>query len=169
MVITPTRILCGLRCSDKPASFNLVFAADMDWDGDMDVLSANGSPFDGGKVAWYENTNGKGAFGGPQVIISTTNDARQVHAADIDGDGDVDVLSVLTTPEVSDSIAWHENVAGDGTAFIPHTVSTDTEWAVSVFAADLDGDGDVDVLSASRVNGTIAWYENLLGDGTAFT
>ena len=31
----------------------------------------------------------------------------------------------------------------------------------SVFAADVDGDGDIDVLSASRYDDdTIAWYEN---------
>ena len=36
-------------------------------------------------------------------------------------------------------------------------------WSVSVFATDLDGDGDQDVLSASDVDDKIAWYENLGG------
>ena len=31
----------------------------------------------------------------------------------------------------------------------------------SVFATDLDADGDIDVLSASFNDGKIAWYENL--------
>ena len=30
-----------------------------------------------------------------------------------------------------------------------------------MFAADVDGDGDLDVLSASAIDGKIAWYENL--------
>jgi len=34
------------------------------------------------------------------------------------------------------------------------------DGASSVYAADLDGDGDLDVLSASVLNHTIAWYEN---------
>ena len=36
--------------------------------------------------------------------------------------------------------------------------------AWSVFAADVDGDGDIDVLSASSNDDKIAWYENG-GDG----
>ena len=32
--------------------------------------------------------------------------------------------------------------------------------ASSVFAADVDGDGDIDVLSASHYDDKIAWYEN---------
>ena len=37
--------------------------------------------------------------------------------------------------------------------------------AKSVFATDLDGDGDADVLSASAGDDKIAWYENL-GSGS---
>ena len=36
-------------------------------------------------------------------------------------------------------------------------------YAHSAYAGDLDGDGDMDVLSASRDDDKIAWYEN---DGT---
>ena len=34
------------------------------------------------------------------------------------------------------------------------------DGANSVFAADVDGDGDMDVLSASQYDDKIAWYEN---------
>ena len=39
-------------------------------------------------------------------------------------------------------------------------ISTDAIGARSVFATDLDGDGDTDVLSASFDDDKIAWYEN---------
>ena len=56
-----------------------VYAADLDGDGDLDVLSA--SEFDN-KIAWYEN-NGTGGFG-PQLIISTSaSSANSVYAADL--------------------------------------------------------------------------------------
>ena len=42
-------------------------------------------------------------------------------------------------------------------------ITTDAEGACSVYATDLDGDGDADVLSASTYDDKIAWYENLGG------
>ena len=39
-------------------------------------------------------------------------------------------------------------------------ISTTADGTKSVFAADLDGDGDTDVLSASNADHKIAWYEN---------
>ena len=42
----------------------------------------------------------------------------------------------------------------------PHTITTAADGAITVFAADVDGDGDMDVLSASAYDDKIAWYEN---------
>jgi hypothetical protein len=39
-------------------------------------------------------------------------------------------------------------------------ITTKAEGAYDVHAADLDGDGDPDVLSASFNDNKIAWYEN---------
>ena len=49
--------------------------------------------------------------------------------------------------------------------FTPHTITTDANGAYSVYAVDVDGDGDIDVLSASQEDNKIAWYENLLITG----
>ena len=42
-----------------------------------------------------------------------------------------------------------------------HVISTNADGAKSVFAIDVDGDGDMDVLSASYSDDKIAWYEKL--------
>jgi len=39
-------------------------------------------------------------------------------------------------------------------------ITTAADGAYSVYAVDLDGDGDADVLSASFDDAKIAWYEN---------
>ncbi|NIQ19660.1 MAG: VCBS repeat-containing protein, partial [Gammaproteobacteria bacterium] len=61
-----------------------VFAADVDGDGDADVLSAS---TDDDKIAWYENLDGAGSFGPQQVITTLADIAQAVFAVDVDGDG----------------------------------------------------------------------------------
>ena len=45
-------------------------------------------------------------------------------------------------------------------SFTAHDITTSSDLAYSVYAFDLDGDGDMDVLSASQYDDKIAWYEN---------
>ncbi len=44
--------------------------------------------------------------------------------------------------------------------FTPHTITTNARNPISVYAVDVDGDGDTDILSASSLDDKIAWYEN---------
>ena len=67
-----------------------VLNGDTWFDGNPDLLSA--SELDD-TIAWYENTDGAGSFGSQQVISTAADSARSVFAADVDGDGDLDVLS----------------------------------------------------------------------------
>ena len=51
--------------------------------------------------------------------------------------------------------------------FITHEITTSADGAHCVFAADIDGDGDMDAISASWHDDTIAWYENDGGESFA--
>ena len=54
-------------------------------------------------------------------------------------------------------IVWYEN---DGNqSFTAHTVVSGLQVPSSVFAADVDSDGDLDVLSATAL-GAVLWHEN---------
>jgi hypothetical protein len=132
-----------------------VYAADVDGDGDMDVLSA--SSWDD-KIAWYEN-DGDENFNA-HTITTSAHGSSSVYAADVDGDGDMDVLSASLG---DDKIAWYENDGDEN--FNAHTITTNANSAKSVYAVDVDGDGDMDVLSASALDDKIAWYENLQDTG----
>jgi hypothetical protein len=77
----------------------------------------------------------------------------------MDNDGDMDVLSASTN---DDKIAWYENDGAADPSFTATTITTSADGAFSVFAADMDNDGDMDVLSASYYDDKIAWYESTL-------
>ena len=141
---------------------NSVYASDIDGDGDIDLMSAS---FSDDKIAWYENTTGDGSAW-TEHVISATADGFSVRAADVDGDGDTDVVSALYD---ADEIVWYENIAGDGSAWTKQIISTTADGAYSVYTTDVDGDGDIDIMSASSRDDKIAWYENTAGDGSAWT
>ncbi|KAH8054319.1 calcium ion binding protein [Aureococcus anophagefferens] len=139
---------------------NSVFAIDVDGDGDVDALAA----FAADTVVWYEN-DGSQSFT-EHIISWLADDAASVFAIDVDGDGDVDALSAS---KLDDTVAWYENDGSESfSERIPRrSPAPPSDGAMSVFAIDVDGDGDVDVLSASYYDDTVAWYEN--GGSQSFT
>jgi hypothetical protein len=137
-----------------------LFAADLDGDTDLDVLSV--SALYGGNISWHANLGG-GVFDAPREISGDVDVGTSVFAADLDGDGDLDALLTSSGWPPSDHrVAWYENLGG-GAFGTQRVISWDVYSPYSVFAADLDGDGDQDVLSASNGDDKIAWYENLGG------
>jgi len=136
-----------------------VYTADIDGDGYMDVISCSA---DGDTVVWHENTNGQGAFE-THIIQENVDGAVSVFAADIDGDGDMDVLCAAY---FGDILYWFENLDGLGLNWEEHIIQENDDGVTNVHAADIDGDGDIDVLSASEFDSTIAWYENTDGQGS---
>jgi hypothetical protein len=163
-VIQGTGVLFGSQqvISTQADWASSVFACDLDGDGDSDVLSASSVD---DKVAWYENLGG-GTFGSQQVISTQADGAHWVYACDLDGDDDNDVISASV---YDDKIAWYENRLNEPTADFDsqQVISAEVGSASSVYACDLDGDGDNDVLSASYSDDKIAWYENRLNEQSA--
>ena len=136
---------------------NSVYAADIDGDTLNDILSA--SCLDG-KIAWYKNLGG-GTFAS-QSVIATINNARQVSAYDFDGDGNMDILSTS-----SGNVGWHKNLGGGKFAswvIIHATNNGNTNHGYS-YAADLDSDKDLDVVSIAYDGNKVVWSENI-GNGT---
>ncbi|SVC53318.1 uncharacterized protein METZ01_LOCUS306172, partial [marine metagenome] len=135
-----------------------VFVADMDNDGDLDIVSVS---YTDNALAWYENDGAADPSFSAADISTSENGPNAVFVADLDNDGDMDIVTGAHTDH---TIAWYEN---DGAAN-PSWSATDIDAsAISVeglFVADMDNDGDMDILSASFGDDAIAWYEN---DGAA--
>jgi PKD repeat protein len=133
-----------------------IYATDLDGDGFNDIVAGsfyNNSMND--VLVWYKN-DGAGNFEAQPVISSEIQQPTEVHAVDIDGDSDLDIL--LSSRD-KDNITWFSN-NGDGTYGAKQVIGTDVEWAYSVYPADLDNDGDLDVLTASYRNNNLIWFEN---------
>jgi hypothetical protein len=131
---------------------NSVYAIDLDDDGDNDVLSTS---WISNETVWYIN-NGNGNFNTEQII--SNNSKWSVYAIDLDGDGDNDVLSTG-----DDKISWYANDGGSSFS-AGQIIGTNNNgtgmYTWSVYAIDLDGDGDNDVLSAPGDVDKIVWYRN---------
>jgi len=136
-----------------------VYAEDVDGDGDMDVL---GAAYNADDITWWENLDGTGTNWSEHIVDGEYDSARCVYAEDVDGDGDVDVLGAALN---ADDITWWENLDGTGLNWAIHTVASEFDGARSVFAEDVDGDGDMDVLGAANFADDITWWENLDGTG----
>jgi len=100
---------------------------------------------------WFENLDNLGAFGPIQSL------PRNGEFVDLDNDGDLDIL---TGEFLGDRIFWIENTDGLGAFTIERTISTEVDFLRDVKAADFNGDGLLDVVSASLFDDKVAWYEN---------
>jgi len=112
-------------------------------------------------IAWHQNQNLSQLEFKVHVIDADFRGVSSVYSADIDGDGDVDVLGAAV---YLNQIACWENLDVGSGSFYKHTIDGDFYMADKVYAADLDGDGDIDVLGGSYQGNEIAWWENTQSD-----
>lgn len=86
-------------------------------------------------------------------IFNELRGAYWVYAEDIDGDGDLDLVTAAF-----DAIDWWEN---DGAQdFTRHTIDTRMQGAWSAHADDMDNDGDIDVLACSPTDDEVVLWLN---------
>ena len=91
------------------------------------------------------------------IITTSADGAYDVHVADMDSDGDMDIVASSIH---DDTIRWFENNGNINPTFTAATIATNADSVREITVADMDNDGDLDILSASENDDTIAWYEN---------
>ena len=109
---------------------------DFNGDGVLDIYLPNGGP----DTLWLGDGRG-GWHPGPTLPTRTLDTTTAGTAADIDGDGDLDLLLASSLPQYI-----LEN-QGDATFVVREFLGV-SELGFTVAAADVDGDGDLDALQA---------------------
>jgi hypothetical protein len=147
-------------------SFEGIDVADIDGDGHLDVVSGR---FTGdrkqGKVAWWKNPGGReGAWKVFTVGSPISRWPDRFAAADINGDGRLDIVISEETRLDTASTYWFEQPADPTSAnWLRHKITTQFTTN-SMDVADMDGDGDPDVITGEhRGSEEVAIWEN---DGT---
>ena len=140
-----------------------VYTADLDNDGDQDVIGAAGA---GDEIAWWSNNGGNPIQWTKHTIRSGYDFAHEVYAHDLDEDGDMDVFGASTNLNL---ISWWRNEGGNPVQWTEQTIGASFDGAKSVRVADLDEDGDNDVIGACLNGNKVNWWRNDGGDPIQWT
>jgi uncharacterized repeat protein (TIGR01451 family) len=150
-------------CFGNANSYDVALG-DLDGDGDLDAVVANGGSES--ESVWLNN--GLGVFTPhPTTPLFGADDSRAVALGDLDGDGDLDaiVANAGSEPET----VWLNNGTGSFTA---HPVASFAcEDSSDLALGDLDNDGDLDVVVTNifPLEGTSVWLNDSRGVFTPHT
>ena len=128
--------------ADGPHNPHIKAAADINADGLADVVIASSA---GGPLVWYESPDW-----GRHVIARSGTWSCDAKLADMDGDGDLDL--VISEWYTHDRLEWYENPAPDGdpaaAAWKQHIIGSPRAHDVQV--GDLDGDGALEICTRQQ-------------------
>lgn len=136
-------------------AYSPVAAADLDGDGDRDLLVK--SSF---QVAWYENLDGEWTQLASHLIVEKDGVVDTAGLADLDADGDQDLVVAA-----NDGVSVYGNARG---TFGRNSVIDPGVQYAGLVLVDADRDGDPDIQTYSTATGRLQWYRNG-GQGTQFS
>ncbi len=147
---------------------NSIIAVDLDQDGDIDLVGTANNADNTVDIEWWENDGTPRNGGWTEHNIDTDfNAANSIIAVDLDQDGDIDVIGTANNADNTVDLAWWQNdedrQSGNIGFATEHAIDDSFNGANSVYAIDLDIDGDFDVLAVARLGDDITWWRN---DGT---
>jgi hypothetical protein len=118
---------------DTPLGITLT-GGDIDGDSDIDILLG---------TLWLQNDGG--TFG-VHTLFDTGGSPDRNRLADIDGDGRLDSVVGYEAISTEGTVAWYGQPDTATNAWTEHVIASDVVGPMSLDVADIDGDGDLDVV-----------------------
>ncbi len=131
-----------------------VKSADINADGYYDIIAAG---FMANDIIWWENTDGSGELWEEHTVDGDFSGAVNINIDDLNHDGYLDIIGAA---QLGKEVAWWENQDGSGEIWVKHTIKDNLSGPTSVYSADVNGDGNIDVLSTDLFSNTVLWWEN---------
>lgn len=134
----------------------MCIAKDIDGDGNIDVMVNSGIE---NKLVWFKNEN-NGQDWTEQIVDDNLPGISEFDLADVDKDGDLDIVAGAAN---SDFISFYENLGGDSVTWNSYLVDDNLNGAFGIQFADMNNDGDLDVIATGKDSKEVVVYENLGG------
>jgi hypothetical protein len=150
--------------ADKPDRNRL---ADMNGDGRLDAIIGYEAISKEGAVAWYEQGADASDYWREHVVVRVTG-PMSLDIAEMDRDGDLDITvgeHDLDNPAAARLLVL-ENIDGMGREWRQQVVYIGDEHHDGAQAADINNDGDVDIVSIGWSHRRVLLYENLTSECT---
>jgi len=144
------------------AETRTIRAADINNNGKIDLL---GTASEGNQVVWYENSGEPVNKPWKKHVIDNIPRPIHGHPVDMDGDGDIDVVMAFGFGDEDSKyqqIAWYENDGNpEKCPWQKHLICEFFPNAFEAFAADIDGDGHLEVVATAwGENGCVALFKH---------
>lgn len=134
-------------------------AADFDGDGKVDIITGNSNKTEM-SIFHNQSQDGQVYFGTP-AMASSSFWAYATAAADLDGDGKPDLLSI----HYGNIMSLWRNTSVPGNISFNKTDIPSSGARFGIAAGDLDGDGRPDIVVTNNDSNTISVYRNLSTPG----